>query len=219
MKGFTSMPTHRSEDSSCCWVGIAKCWIKCHDKLDFFFLLPHTNLLCLTFELVFVRSESCMPVFFSPSQHNPWPDRPGQPTARTGLPEERRRTLYSFRQMDKSAQHSQPSNCQQAHMMACWRQGKRHASNTFKLCFCARGFFSNGILQKTTKALGTCLGVFCAAAMKRETTDTLFSYWLAQPPLCYKQLLQVVKSKCAKENMYTVLCCILSIVNKQISQH
>lgn len=66
MKGFTSMPTHRSEDSSCCWVGIAKCWIKCHDKLDFFFLLPHTNLLCLTFELVFVRSESCMPVFFLP---------------------------------------------------------------------------------------------------------------------------------------------------------
>lgn len=43
--------------------------------------------------------------------------------------------------MDKSAQHSQPSNCQQAHMMACSRQGKRHASNTVKLCFCARGVF------------------------------------------------------------------------------
>lgn len=80
-------------------------------------------------------------VFFSLSQHNPRPDRPGQPTARTGLPEKRRRTLYSFRQMDKSAQHSQPSNCQQAHMMACSRQGKRHASNTVKLCFCAVGFF------------------------------------------------------------------------------
>lgn len=211
------MPSHRSWNSNCCWVAIAKLWLKCRDKLDF--SLPHTNLLCLTLELVFVRSESCPGCFFSLSQHNPWPDRPGQPTARTGLPEERRRSLYSFRQMDKSAQHSQPSNRQQAHMMAYWRQGKQHVSNTFKLCFRACGFFNNGIIQKTTKASGTCLGVFCVAPLKQETTDTLFSYWLAQPPLCDTQMLQMIKSKCTKENMSTVLCCILSIVNKQISQH
>lgn len=54
----------------------------------------------------------------SSPQHDPWPYRPGQPTPRTGLPEERRGSLHSFRQMDKSAEHTQPSDCEQAHMMA-----------------------------------------------------------------------------------------------------
>lgn len=55
---------------------------------------------------------------FSSPQHDPWPYRPGQPAPRTGLPEERRGSLHSFRQMDKSAEHTQPSDCEQAHMMA-----------------------------------------------------------------------------------------------------
>lgn len=50
-------------------------------------------------------------------QHDPWTYRPGQPAPRTGLPEERRGSLHSFRQMDKSAEHTQPSDCEQAHMM------------------------------------------------------------------------------------------------------
>lgn len=70
-------------------------------------------------------------LFFFP-QHNPRPDRPSQPATRTGLPEERRGSLHSFRQMDKSAEHAQPSHCQQAHMMACKikRQGKMACFNT-----------------------------------------------------------------------------------------
>lgn len=57
-----------------------------------------------------------LPPFSSP-QHDPWTHRPGQPAPRTGLPEERRSSLHSFRQMDKSAEHTQPSDCEQAHMM------------------------------------------------------------------------------------------------------
>lgn len=57
---------------------------------------------------------TCLP---SLPQHDPWTYRPGQPAPRTGLPEERRGSLHSFRQMDKSAEHTQPSDCEQAHMM------------------------------------------------------------------------------------------------------
>lgn len=126
--------------SSLQWLLSRRC-IKCHNKLDVFAAV-HQLVVTNIWDVFFVRSKSCLPVLiFSLLQHNPRADRPGQPTARTGLPEERGRTLHGFRQMDKSAQHSQPSNCQQADMMACSRQGKRHASNTSKLCFRARGVF------------------------------------------------------------------------------
>lgn len=51
-------------------------------------------------------------------QHHPRADRPGQPAAGAGLPEERRRSLHGFRQMDQSAELLKPSHCQQADMMS-----------------------------------------------------------------------------------------------------
>lgn len=57
-------------------------------------------------------------LFPSLFQHNPRANRPSEPAAGAGLPEEGRGSLHRAGQMDKSAELAQPGHREQAHMMA-----------------------------------------------------------------------------------------------------
>lgn len=104
-------------------------------------------------------------------QHNPWPYRPGQPAPRTGLPEERRGSLHSFRQMDKSAEHTQPSDCEQAHMMA--HQMRQFGSlNTLMYAYHASKRYTAHILRMSSNVrcfvalmTGKIQNVFCICSL------------------------------------------------------
>lgn len=87
-----------------------RAWLTCVEKLDWLLctdLLTGWFLYC---NMCGFSAYSLSLLFFFP-QHNPRPNWPSQPATRTGLPEERRGSLHSFRQMDKSAEHTQPSHC------------------------------------------------------------------------------------------------------------